>query len=65
MGAYLTWRPHGTTTDADRNCISNIRPAGISYDDAAFRLTRLLLAMRARRISGVALKDDSDLLALE
>ena len=65
MGAYLTWRPHGTTTDADRNCISNIRPAGISYDDAAFRLTRLLLAMRARRISGVALKDDSDRLALE
>ena len=65
MGAYLTWRPHGKATDADRNCISNIRPAGIGYDDAAFRLTRLSLAMRARKISGVALKDDSDRPALE
>lgn len=65
MGAYLTWRPHGKTTDADRNCISNIRPAGIGYDDAAFRLTRLLQAMRARKISGVALKDDSERPALE
>ena len=60
MGAYLTYAPHQTTTDADRNCISNIRPAGINYDDAAFKLTRLLLAMRARKISGVALKDDTD-----
>jgi len=65
MGAYLTRRPNGNTTDADRNCVSNIRPAGIGYDDAAFRLTRLLLAMRARKISGVALKDDSDRPALE
>ncbi|MBO0879726.1 MAG: ethanolamine ammonia-lyase subunit EutC [Mycobacterium sp.] len=58
MGAYLTYRPHGHTTDADRNCISNIRPDGIGYADAAFKLTRLLLAMRARKISGVALKDE-------
>ncbi len=65
MGAYLTWRPRGNTTDADRNCISNIRPAGFGYDDAAFKLTRLLLAMRAKGFSGVALKDDSDPLALE
>ncbi len=65
MGAYLTWHPHEKTTDADRNCISNIRPAGIGYDDAAFKLVRLLLAMRARKISGVALKDDSDRPALE
>jgi ethanolamine ammonia-lyase small subunit len=65
MGAYLTWRPHGSTTDADRNCISNIRPAGIGYDDAAFRLTRLLLAMRARKISGVALKDETERPVLE
>jgi ethanolamine ammonia-lyase small subunit len=65
MGAYLTWQPHARTTDADRNCISNIRPAGIGYDDAAFKLVRLLLAMRGRRISGVALKDDTERPAIE
>jgi ethanolamine ammonia-lyase small subunit len=59
MGAYLTWQPHPGTTDADRNCISNIRPDGIGYADAAFKLAHLLRAMRARRISGVQLKDDS------
>jgi ethanolamine ammonia-lyase small subunit len=60
MGAYLTWQPHPGTTDADRNCISNIRPDGIGYADAAFKIAHLLRAMRARRISGVQLKDDSD-----
>lgn len=60
LGAYLTWQPGAQTTDADRNCISNIRPAGISYADAAFKLLHLLRAMRARRLSGVRLKDDSD-----
>jgi len=48
------------TTDAERNCISNIRPDGIGYDDAAFKIAHLLTAMRTRRISGVQLKDDSD-----
>lgn len=60
MGAYLTWQPHPGTTDADRNCISNIRPEGIGYADAAFRLAHLLRSMRSRRLSGVLLKDDSD-----
>jgi ethanolamine ammonia-lyase small subunit len=65
MGAYLTWRPGPQTTDADRNCISNIRPDGIGYEDAAFKLVRLLRAMRAGRLSGVRLKDDSDRLLVE
>jgi ethanolamine ammonia-lyase small subunit len=64
MGAYLTWQPHAQTTDADRNCISNIRPEGIGYDDAAFKLAHMLRAMRARRMSGVQLKDDSGRLLL-
>ena len=64
MGAYLTWQPGAQTTDADRNCISNIRPGGIGYADAAFKLANLLAAMRARRLSGVRLKDDSDRLLL-
>jgi len=65
MGAYLTWRPTPRTTDADRNCISNIRPDGIGYADAAFKLAHLLRAMRARRLSGVQLKDDADRLMAE
>ena len=60
MGAYLTWRPNAATTDAERNCISNIRPDGIGYADAAHKLAHLIRAMRTRRISGVQLKDDSD-----
>jgi ethanolamine ammonia-lyase small subunit len=64
MGAYLTWHPQVRTTDAERNCISNIRPAGVAYDIAAFKVAYLLRAMRARRISGVTLKDESDRLLL-
>jgi ethanolamine ammonia-lyase small subunit len=64
MGAYLTWRPNAQTTDAERNCISNIRPEGIDYDTAAFRLTHLLRTMRTAGLSGIALKDDSDRLLL-
>lgn len=64
MGAYLTWQPGAETTDADRNCISNIRPDGIGYADAAFKLRHLLRAMRAGRLSGVRLKDESDRLLL-
>jgi ethanolamine ammonia-lyase small subunit len=64
MGAYLTWQPGPATTDADRNCISNIRPDGIGYADAGFKIAHLLRAMRERLISGVQLKDDSDRLLL-
>jgi ethanolamine ammonia-lyase small subunit len=64
MGAYLTWRPGAQTTDADRNCISNIRPDGIGYADAAFKLAHLLAAIRAGGLSGVQLKDLSDRLLL-
>jgi ethanolamine ammonia-lyase small subunit len=60
MGAYLTWRPGPRTTDADRNCISNIRPEGIDPVAAAMKVMHLLHAMRARQLSGVALKDESE-----
>jgi ethanolamine ammonia-lyase small subunit len=65
MGAYLTWRPGPDTTDANRNCISNIRPAGIDHVHAAGKIVHMLHAMRARQMSGVALKDDSDRLLIE
>jgi ethanolamine ammonia-lyase small subunit len=64
MGAYLTWQPRPETTDADRNCISNIRPEGIGYADAAFKIAHLLRSMRERKMSGVQLKDDSDRLLI-
>ncbi|WP_158745480.1 ethanolamine ammonia-lyase subunit EutC [Acidisphaera sp. L21] len=59
LGAYLTWQPGMGTTDADRNCVSNIRPAGLAPDDAAAKIAWLLDSMRARGQSGVALKDDA------
>jgi ethanolamine ammonia-lyase small subunit len=59
LGAYLTWRPRPDSTDADRNCISNIRPEGIGAAEAAFKLVFLLRAMGARGLSGVGLKDES------
>jgi ethanolamine ammonia-lyase small subunit len=65
LGAYLTWQPGPRTSDAERNCISNVRPAGISYQDAAFRLVYLLRQMRVHRLSGVRLKDDSARLLLD
>lgn len=65
MGAYLTWQPAAQTSDAQRNCISNIRPEGLGYDEAAFKLTHLLRAMRTQRRSGVELKDDSDRLLVQ
>ena len=60
MGAYLTFKPHAGTTDAERNCISNIRPEGNGYDVAGFKIAHLLRAMRAQRLSGVRLKDESE-----
>ena len=59
MGLYLTWAPKIGLTDAARNCISNVRPAGLTYDDAAFKLHYLLSESRQRQLSGVALKDET------
>jgi ethanolamine ammonia-lyase small subunit len=56
MGAYLTWSPKPGRTDADRNCISNIRPEGLSIGAAAELLLLLIRTARARQLSGVALK---------
>ena len=61
MGIYLSWRPAPGLTDASRNCISNIRPAGLGYDAAAHKLQVLLSQARQRQLTGVALKDEADL----
>ena len=56
MGAYLTWSPQAGRTDADRNCISNIRPEGLALGTASELLLLLMREARAKRLSGVALK---------
>jgi ethanolamine ammonia-lyase small subunit len=60
LGLYLTWAPKPGLTDACRNCISNVRPAGLSIDAAAIKLVQLLSAARQLQLSGVGLKDDTD-----
>ncbi|MEN9868205.1 MAG: Ethanolamine ammonia-lyase light chain [Pseudomonadota bacterium] len=59
MGLYLTWTPRPGLTDESRNCISNVRPAGLSYLEAAHKLHYLLQQARQRELSGVLLKDES------
>jgi ethanolamine ammonia-lyase small subunit len=60
MGLYLTWHPRSGLTDESRNCISNVRPAGLPVDAAAGKLVHLLQAARQAQLSGVALKDTHD-----
>jgi len=60
LGLYLTWAPGPETTDADRNCISNVRPAGLTPDKAVERLLYLLREARHLELTGVGLKDRSD-----
>ena len=60
LGIYITWAPRPGLTDVSRNCISNVRPAGLSIDAAAAKLHQLLVQSRVRQLSGVALKDEAD-----
>lgn len=60
LGLYLTWNPYVGLTDAFRNCISNIRPEGLNYKEAAKRALFLLQESRRLKLSGVNLKDRSD-----
>lgn len=64
LGAYLTYRPRPGRMDSERNCVSNIRPEGLHYKQAAFRLIHLLSRAHQLGATGVQLKDDSDPLAI-
>lgn len=60
VSAYLTFAPRPGRTDAERNCISNIRPEGLPPVAAAANLAWLIEAALARQATGIELKDLSD-----
>jgi ethanolamine ammonia-lyase small subunit len=61
LGIYLTYNPKLGLSDADRNCISNVRPEGLQYPAAAKKLLWLAKESMRLKVSGVALKDESDM----
>ncbi|GAB2926887.1 ethanolamine ammonia-lyase subunit EutC [Hafnia psychrotolerans] len=65
LGIYMTWGPHTKRLESERNCISNVRPEGLDYPQAAFKLAWLLEQAFVRQLSGVNLKDESDNPALQ
>jgi ethanolamine ammonia-lyase small subunit len=56
LGVYITWNPRPGRSDAERNCISNIRPEGLSYQEAAKLLHFYLSESRRLQHTGTLLK---------
>ncbi len=65
MGIYLTYKPSDGITDEKRNCISNIRKDGLSYELACSKLLYLVSESIKKGISGVDLKDEQDINSLK
>ncbi|MGY5450452.1 ethanolamine ammonia-lyase subunit EutC [Agarivorans sp. MS3-6] len=59
MGIYISWAPKRGIKDASRNCISNIRPEGLNYDEASHKAFYLLSESIRLQLSGIGLKDRS------
>lgn len=58
MGIYVTFAPGKGRTDAERNCLSNIRSSGLPPDQAARQLEKLIIAAFDQKVTGVALKHE-------
>jgi ethanolamine ammonia-lyase small subunit len=60
LGVYLTHTPRRGRHDAERNCISNVRPEGLPIGAAAHKLAWHIGQALQRGLTGVGLKDESD-----
>lgn len=65
LGLYLTYQPRVGRNDGERNCISNVRAEGLAHNLAAFKLVWLLREALTRGLTGVQLKDESDMLLVD
>ncbi len=59
LGVYITWEPRIGRTDAERNCISNIRSEGLSAEKAAAQIEYYIRSARKLKLTGVGLKESS------
>ena len=64
LGAYLTYAPRPGLTDAERNCVSNIRAGGLDVEAASSKLVWLVMKAFTAGVSGVQLKDESGIRGL-
>jgi ethanolamine ammonia-lyase small subunit len=62
VGAYITYDPRPGLTDESRNCISNIRPRGLSFEKASEKILYIVSQAMTRKLSGTSLKDNAGLL---
>jgi hypothetical protein len=58
LGVYITWNPRPGRTDAERNCISNIRHEGLTYVDAAQRIAFYMNEAKRLQATGITLKEN-------
>lgn len=65
LGVYVTFMPQRGRMDSERNCISNVRPEGLNYAAAATKLDFLMRESLRMQLSGIALKDNSDMPLIE
>jgi len=61
LGAYITWAPRPGRTDAERNCVSNIRMEGLDYGAAAAKIAWVLAEAQRLGLSGVQLRESWEL----